>query len=109
MRFPFILRTDHEEQTRLLNVIINQHENKIAEMGLQLARKDKEIQSLMDQLTSQSSHPPASQEKPKKEFKPSRLSYRSLAQSRSRETIKPQQIQPPNWKRRSRKKEELSD
>jgi hypothetical protein len=69
------------------NVIICDRENTISAQRKLIFEQEKEIQALMEQLTA--GQPATGQKKEKKEFHPAKLSYRSLAQQRSKETIKP--------------------
>jgi hypothetical protein len=87
MKFPFILREDHELIVKQQNTIIHDRENVISAQRDIIIKYENEIQTLVEQLTTQQAvNKP---EKEKKPFKPAKLSYRSLAQQRSQETIKP--------------------
>lgn len=52
MRFPFILRSDHEEVVRQSNVIISMLQQQVADMGVKLAKRDKEIDILINEMSN---------------------------------------------------------
>lgn len=88
MRFPFIARKDHEALVSVLERVIEDQKKSMAAQRTLIEQYQQEIQALVLQLTEQKAAPgPTLVEK--KPFKPARLSYRSLAQQRSRETIRP--------------------
>jgi hypothetical protein len=88
MKFPFILRSDHDEIMRQNNLIIAMLQQIEVDLRLELDKKQQEILSLTELLTADKPLV-AAQQKEKKPFKPSKMSYRGLAQSRSQATLKP--------------------
>ena len=89
MKFPFILRSDHDEIVLALKLSITSHQFTNESLAERLREKDREIESLIAQLTAQNPAPVDGATKEKKKFVPTHLSYRQMAQNRSRETIKP--------------------
>lgn len=89
MKFPFMLRSDHDEQVRLTNVIISSLQQKVSDMGVDLIRKEKEIQALIDQLAeNQNSMGHIDQVRPKIEpILSGRGGWRARAMKRTRDSI----------------------
>jgi hypothetical protein len=50
MKFPLILRSDHEEEIRLTNIIISSLQQKVVDQGLVIAKQEKEIEALIEHL-----------------------------------------------------------
>ena len=94
MKFPFILRSDHEEQVRLLNVIICTLEDQNKTKTEQLTRKEMEIQALINELALPDLAEEAltnsrnKRDKSKPHVITGRGGFRARAQQASRATIK---------------------
>lgn len=87
MRFPFIYRKDHEEQVRLLNLVIHEKDNRIADQNAAIAILEAQNAAFIEQLST-----PAQPESPagrrRTKTLASKPSWRSLAQKSSQTTIK---------------------
>jgi hypothetical protein len=90
MRLPILLRTDHEEQVRLFNVIIDSHLSTIEELKFKLQQRDNEIENLMSELTGEApARIPKEHKSRSLTVLPGRSGWRAKAQARSRATIPP--------------------
>src|ERR1700680_4958428 len=91
MRFLFILRTDHEEQLRIMNLLLQGQENIIHDLKMQIKEKDSEIDVLIEELTGKITDTPSKVEKVKKPIRimPGRSGWRARAEAISRQTIPP--------------------
>jgi hypothetical protein len=94
MRFPFILRTDHDEQLRIMNLLLQGQENIIHDLKFRIQQKDDEIDSLIQELTGEltGEAPATSKDKRVKRplrVMPGRSGWRARAEAMSRQTIPP--------------------
>lgn len=91
MKFPFIFRYDHEEQVRLLNLIISDQDQAIRDISLMLGEKDNQIKALVEQLSQprKAAKPPTGTEAAPKVHKstPPTGSWRAIATARSRRSM----------------------
>jgi hypothetical protein len=93
MRFPFILRSDHEEAMKLAELNFRTYQDTIQSLKDQLTQKEAEIDSLIIQLVGPERHPAPRDKKEEKkwESKPifGRSGWRARAGLASRQTIPP--------------------
>ena len=88
MRFPFILRSDHDEQVRLMNVVLSTKDDNIRVLRGQILEQALEIEALMKQLTEAPVSVPTADRKKHTTKILGRSGWRQKAQQASRESIK---------------------
>lgn len=88
MRFPFILRNDHDEIVRLLNLQICSLEDTVRQKDYVIETEHKEIESLMEQLTTPDEVVAHKERKKLQTVLRGRSGWRANARSRAIDTIK---------------------
>lgn len=91
MRFPFILRSDHDEQVRLLNVIICTLEDSIRTRDWEIQARNEEIRAMSEMLAAPKAAIPATFESSpsSEQVITGRGAWRAKALLKTRSTIKP--------------------